>query len=110
MSDADKPEGVLERLIAEGWHPASEPPDTDRIVQVAWDDGSTSPSALSFYDCKATIPATDKKYWWACPNLDLVPNVLAWRELSALEESEEHEQDMRDAGREHLLASTWEEK
>ena len=80
MEDIES-EDILLKLIGEGWHPASDPPDTDRIVQVAWDDGSTSPSALAFYDSKATIPQEDKKYWWACSNLDLVPNVLAWREL-----------------------------
>jgi hypothetical protein len=95
----------LEVLIDEGWTPASEPPDTDRVVQVAWDDGSYTPTSLAFYDGKAVIPQEPRKYWWTHPGLSILPegSVIAWRDkplegpelmdalVEALEERRKHE-------------------
>lgn len=75
---------LLDLLVEDGWTPASEPPDTDRAVQVAWDDGSTSENALCFYDSKSIIPPDGKKYWWTHPKMNLLSDgdVIAWRERS----------------------------
>jgi hypothetical protein len=65
-----------------GWTRASQPPDTDRIVQVMWADGSSGPNALCFYDSQAVMPPVERKYWWTYPRMELLPEgaVLAWRE------------------------------
>jgi hypothetical protein len=71
---------VKARLVSEGWTLADNPPNTDRVVQVAWDDGSTGPTSLAFYDGKAEIPPGQEKFWWAYPGLSLLENVTAWIE------------------------------
>lgn len=78
-----EPNDILNKLIKEGWTLASNPPDTDRAVQVAWDDGSTSETVLAFYDSKSTIPETRKKFWWGHPKVYCMPEgaVLAWKEI-----------------------------
>jgi hypothetical protein len=81
-----KEEGMSgsEYCFAFGWHPASEPPDDDRVVQVAWDDGSTGDASFAFYDSKAMTPPEEEKYWWSYPGMSILPvgHVLAWREQS----------------------------
>src|SRR5262245_55088787 len=81
LNKADVRGMLLSRLVEEGWTPASDPPNTDRIVQVAGEDGSTGPSALCFYDLKAVMPK-GRKYWWTHPKMEILPDhaVLAWRE------------------------------
>ena len=68
--------------LGEGWNWAYTPPDSDRLVQIAWDDGSTSDDTLGFYDSVSSIPPTEEKVWW---NKDLCllgdDAVLAWREI-----------------------------
>jgi hypothetical protein len=73
---------ILLQLLRDGWTSAHEPPNDTRIVQVAWDDGSTGDAALCFYDAKSTIPEDDNRYWWSYPGIEILPldNVLAWRE------------------------------
>jgi hypothetical protein len=74
---------TLQELIDAGWFPADTPPNNDRIVQVAWDDGSTGESALCFYDSKSTIPQENERYWWSHPHIQILPpgHILAWREV-----------------------------
>lgn len=73
----------IEELLGEGWHDAEEdPPDSDRIVQIAWEDGSFGPKTRGFYDGMAEIPDSGRRYWWQFP-MTLLPDgsVLAWKEL-----------------------------
>ena len=74
---------TIDELLAEGWRDAEEdPPDNDRTVQIAWDDGSTSPNTLGFYDSVAMTPESTEKFWWnQSPLCKCQPGaVLAWRE------------------------------
>lgn len=69
----------------DGWISASEPPDNDRFVEIAWDDGSHSDSFLGFYDGIAEIPDSGKRWWWQWSEkwgMHRLPHgsVLAWRE------------------------------
>jgi hypothetical protein len=84
-----KQQEILDRLISEGWTPATEPPDTDRIVQVAWeDDGSTGPTSLAFYDSEAITPPQPEKFWWSHPGMTKYSDgggIIAWREVEKKE-------------------------
>lgn len=76
--------GLLDGLVADGWTPGDEAPDSDRIVRVAWDDGSTGPGALSFWDGRAGNPEGPPCWWSLNPIMPLPDgSVLAWREKDA---------------------------
>lgn len=69
-----------------GWTAASEPPDNDRMVQLAWDDGSYGPSSLGFYDGISEIPDSGKRFYWSKSYGHWTPHkiastVYAWREI-----------------------------
>lgn len=69
----------------DGWRAADDPPDSDRTVQIAWDDGSSSLNTLGFYDGIAEIPDSGRRFWWSSPmgrGFSQLPQgcVLAWRE------------------------------
>jgi hypothetical protein len=74
-------EEILDDLVDNGWTPASEPPDDYRIVRVAYEDGSTGPNALAFWDTKEQIPEPPP-CWWSADSLMPLPDgvILAWRE------------------------------
>lgn len=79
--------------IPDGWTPVSEPPNTDREVQLMWDDGSFGKSSIGFYDQKSSIPQNPEYFWWsysAAARLHPVPmpdgHVIAWRELSDMKD------------------------
>jgi hypothetical protein len=67
----------------DGWESPDNPPDDDRLVQVAWDDMSTSEKALGFYDGIAEIPDSGRRYWWSHPQMTKLNKgaVGAWREI-----------------------------
>ena len=74
--------------IPDGWTRVTNPPDTDREVQLMWDDGSFGEHSIGFYDSKATIPQDPEKFWWSysvAARLHPVPlpheAVIAWREI-----------------------------
>jgi len=73
---------TLDELVAEGWTPANAPPDTNRIVQIAYADGSTGPDCKGFYDEIDQDPPTGVRLWWdihTCPHL--YPHVMSWRDF-----------------------------
>lgn len=73
----------LNELLEDGWHDAkTDPPDTDRVVQVAWDDGSTGPNSMAFFDGKSVMPDDGSRYWWSHPQITTLTegSVLAWKE------------------------------
>lgn len=73
---------TIEELVAEGWTPADSPPDTNRIVQIAYDDGSTGPNCKGFFDEVQQIPPTGVRLWWDMnPYPHLYPHVLAWKDI-----------------------------
>lgn len=62
--DIGTPQGAseLKALLDAGWRDANnDPPENERLVQVAWDDGSTGPKAICFYDSKAESPGDGKR-------------------------------------------------
>ena len=73
---------IIAKLVSDGWMVADNPPNTNRTVQVAWDDGSYGQESLAFYDGKSEIPQGPEKYWWSHPHLSILPtgSVIAWRE------------------------------
>ena len=88
MSEETKQEN--DSCLGEGWNWAYTPPDSDRLVQIAWDDGSTSDDTLGFYDSVSSIPPTEEKVWWSKDSC-LLGNeaVLAWREIEKEETKQE---------------------
>ena len=75
---------ILEQLVKDGWTPATEFPDTDRLVQVAYDDRSTGPNAVGFVDEVSQIPPTGKRVWWEIGKYPPVYQsncIVAWREI-----------------------------
>ncbi len=72
----------------DGWMSPTEPPDTDRLVKLAWDDMSYSDNSRGFYDSLAEIPASGKMFWWSWPvggGMHRLPSdhIGAWREMTA---------------------------
>lgn len=70
----------------DGWISPNAPPNSDRKVQLAWEDRSFSATSFGFYDSVAEIPQSGKMYWWSIsqmPYLSMVPDwhVGAWREI-----------------------------
>lgn len=76
---------TLEELLEKGWHDAeNDPPEKGNEVLVAFEDGSTGPSNIGFYD---TVLGEEKGecFWWMVgQGLHKVPNnsILAWRPLN----------------------------
>lgn len=70
----------------DGWRSAGEPPNTDRFVEIAWEDGSHGSPTLGFYDGIAEIPDSGRRWWWEWSKqrgfnrITLDGAVLAWRE------------------------------
>lgn len=70
----------------DGWRSAGEPPNTDRLVEIAWEDGSHGNPTLGFYDGIAEIPDSGRRWWWEWSKergfhqITLDGAVLAWRE------------------------------
>ena len=76
---------ALSDLLDAGWRDATnDPPENERLVQVAWDDFSTGPKAICFYDSKAETPGDGKRFWWTM-TIEPLPegHVVAWRELAS---------------------------
>lgn len=73
----------IEDLELNGWHPIYEFPNNDRIVNVMYDDGSTSDNALGFCDEISSIPPTGKRIWWELRNgrFSIYSHFIAWRDL-----------------------------
>lgn len=65
-----------------GWRSADDPPDTDRAVQIAWDDMSTSPKCIGCFDSKSMLPDPGPRMWWAMwPSVHVATGQIgAWRE------------------------------
>lgn len=81
---------TLDDLLEAGWRDAAtDPPNDDRTVQIAWDDGSTSDGLRGFHDSISGHggPKYDgKRFWWHWPwegkaQLATPLKVLAWREI-----------------------------
>ena len=74
---------IHETLIPDGWNPIDVLPDNARIVQVMYDDGSTSDKALGFCDEISLDPPTGKRVWWEVRKngFNLYPYFMAWRDL-----------------------------
>lgn len=96
QTDQSKTEGAAAvgstRLLAvigeDGWVSPTEPPDTDRLVQLAWDDMSYGENSRGFYDSVAEMPASGKMFWWSWPiggGMHRLPSdhIGAWREMTA---------------------------
>ena len=73
----------VQALLNAGWFPASTQPHDTRRVQIAWDDGSTSPSTIGFCDEAWAHPRTGVRVWWATSACGYYqcPDVSAWREI-----------------------------
>jgi len=52
------------QAIPEGWNSPSELPDTDRDVEIMWDDESVSCRWVGFADEISQIPPTGVRVWW----------------------------------------------
>lgn len=81
----DASPGSVAVVGEDGWRSAGEPPDTDRLVEIAWEDGSHGNPTLGFYDGIAETPDSNRRWWWQyhfMHGMDRVPagGVLAWRE------------------------------
>ena len=80
---------LLAVLGEDGWMSPANPPDTDRTVQLAWEDMSYGPNSLGFYDGIAEIPDSGRRFWWESPpgrgfrQIKDASLVGAWRELSS---------------------------
>ena len=80
-------DGLLAVIGEDGWRSPSNPPDTDRTVQLAWEDMSYGSNSLGFYDGLAEIPDSGRRFWWECPKgrgfhqIKDVSLVGAWREI-----------------------------
>lgn len=68
----------------DGWESPNNPPSNDRTVQIAWDDLSTSPQTLGFYDGLAEIPDSGRRFWWSHPRMVKYEKseIGAWREIN----------------------------
>lgn len=70
----------------DGWRSAGEPPNTDRLVEIAWEDGSHGNPTLGFYDGIAEIPDSGRRWWWEWSKargfnqITFDGAVMAWRE------------------------------
>lgn len=90
---AQGPAVVSSDLLAvigeDGWMSPSEPPDTDRTVQLAWDDMSYGSNSTGFFAGVAEIPDSGRRFWWELPpgrgfrQIKDASMVGAWRELSS---------------------------
>ena len=85
MSYTDKGYDMAEIGVS-GWRAATTPPDSDRIVQIAWDDWSYGPNSLGFHDGVNEIPDSGRRYWWSSPvgrgySRLGAGAVSAWREI-----------------------------
>ena len=67
----------------EGWKSPGEPPDDDRVIQIAWDDMSTSDKTIGFYDGVAEKPDSGRRFFWSFPSMIKHENyeIGAWREI-----------------------------
>ena len=79
---------LLAVIGEDGWMSPTEPPDTDRMVQLAWDDMSYGVNSRGFYDSVAEMPASGKMFWWSWPvggGMHRLPSdhIGAWREMTA---------------------------
>lgn len=79
---------LLAVIGEDGWMSPAEPPDTDRLVQLAWDDMSYGENSRGFYDSVAEMPASGKMFWWSWPvggGMHRLPSdhIGAWREMTA---------------------------
>ena len=81
-------DGLLAVIGEDGWMSPANPPDTDRTVQIAWEDMSYGPNSLGFYDGIAETPDSGRRFWWSSPagrgfHQLGTGSVGAWRELSS---------------------------
>lgn len=80
---------LLAVLGEDGWMSPAAPPNSDRTVQIAWEDMSYGPNSLGFYDGIAEIPDSGRRFWWDSPpgrgfrQIKDATMVGAWRELSS---------------------------
>ena len=67
----------------DGWQSPDQPPLTDRVVQVAWSDMSTSATTLGFYDGVAENPDSGRRFWWTHPRsrMCVQGEIGAWRDI-----------------------------
>lgn len=78
---------LLAVIGKDGWMSPTEPPNSDRVVQIAWDDMSFSQNSLAFYDGLAEIPDSGMRFWWGSPpgrgfyQIKDAAYVGAWREV-----------------------------
>lgn len=75
--------GATEHYLAvigqDGWRSPDDPPEFDRIVQIAWDDFSTSDKCIGCFDSEQNSTV---RIWWAMwPSVHKLPraNIGAWR-------------------------------
>ena len=62
-----------------GWMDINTPPNSDRTVQIAWDDYSYGKGSLGFYDSIYGKP--EKKIWWHNGRPYEDGKIMAWREI-----------------------------
>ena len=78
-------DGLFAVIGEDGWETPDNPPNTDRVVQIAWEDMSTSENLLGFYDGIAEIPDSGRRYWWTHPRMTQHDKgaIGAWRDIIA---------------------------
>ncbi len=80
MPDAEQ----LAVVGEDGWRSPADPPDSDRTIQLAWDDGSYGKSSLGFYDGIAEIPDSGKRWFWVLTPMRRIMDIEcigAWRDV-----------------------------
>lgn len=85
---AKRPDEFAE-IGEDGWRAPNDPPNSDRLVQIAYDDMSFGVNTLGFYDGISEIPDSGRRFWWSSPagrGFHQLPegHVGAWRETPFL--------------------------
>lgn len=69
----------------DGWQSISEPPDSDRKIQVAWEDMSYDDNSYGFYNVEAVKQGKNDIWWELRPNshMQMLPAwcLGAWRDI-----------------------------
>lgn len=72
----------LEALFSDGWRDAiNDPPDTGRIVQIAYEDGSHGKGHNGCFDSINGDEKRGRVWWCTFGGIHLCPNISAWKEL-----------------------------
>lgn len=77
---------TLDELLEHGWRDAKDdPPEDDRRVQIAYDDGSFGPRSVGFCDSVAGDESGRRVWWSSRGGMGRLADgvVLAWRDLKS---------------------------